>query len=192
MRLKRQPTPHETILDRQSLKTPGTRGPRGYDAGEKITGRKCHFFVDTKGLLMKAWGNAAEETDAEALMCCREAWPRASSAWPCSGSMGLHAPLRRVGRSQVELAGRGCAAPGPGAVLCVGCAGPGAAGAAGRFPRTAAPLGRGAHLCLGGTQPPAAQRLRSITGQGGGVDQRCIASPPPASVCPMTPFHSRS
>ena len=49
MRLKmgREAQPSAAIIDSQSVKPLGLRGPRGYDAGKKITGHKCHLLVDT-------------------------------------------------------------------------------------------------------------------------------------------------
>jgi hypothetical protein len=32
---------------------PQKGGPRGYDGGKKVKGRKRHLLVDTQGLLMK-------------------------------------------------------------------------------------------------------------------------------------------
>jgi transposase len=44
---KRRPT--AAIIDTQSVKTGPQRGPRGYDAGKKIKGRKRVLLVDTEG-----------------------------------------------------------------------------------------------------------------------------------------------
>jgi transposase len=44
---KRRPT--AAIIDTQSLKTGPQRGPRGYDAGKKVKGRKRVLLVDTEG-----------------------------------------------------------------------------------------------------------------------------------------------
>ena len=44
---KRRPT--AAIIDTQSVKTGPQRGPRGYDAGKKIKGRKRVLMVDTEG-----------------------------------------------------------------------------------------------------------------------------------------------
>src|SRR3954453_8723198 len=46
--------PSASIIDSQSVKTTETGGPRGYDGGKKVNGRKRHLVVDTQGLLLKA------------------------------------------------------------------------------------------------------------------------------------------
>jgi putative transposase len=53
-RMGRAPQPTASILDSQSVKTTEAGGPRGYDGGKKVNGRKRHLVVDTQGLLLKA------------------------------------------------------------------------------------------------------------------------------------------
>ena len=46
---EREASPSAAIIDSQSIKTTEAGGPRGYDAGKKINGRKRHALVDTDG-----------------------------------------------------------------------------------------------------------------------------------------------
>lgn len=48
----RDPNPAKAAIDSQTVKGTEAGGPRGYDGGKKINGRKRHLIVDSLGLLM--------------------------------------------------------------------------------------------------------------------------------------------
>ena len=63
----REASPTAGVINRQSVKTTEAGGPRGYDAGKCIKGRKRHVLTDTNGLLVAAIVHAADIQDRVAL-----------------------------------------------------------------------------------------------------------------------------
>ena len=63
----REPAPTAVVVDSQSVKTTEAGGPRGFDAGKKIKGRKRHIAVDTLGLPIECQVTAASVQDRDAL-----------------------------------------------------------------------------------------------------------------------------
>jgi transposase len=65
-KMGRAPQPTASIIDRPSVKTTEMGGPRGYDGGKQINGRKRHLVVDTPGLLLKVKVHPADQHDRPA------------------------------------------------------------------------------------------------------------------------------
>jgi putative transposase len=59
----REPEPQKAAIDSQTVKGSEAGGPRGYDGGKKISGRKRHIIVDTMGLLLVVLVTSANVDD---------------------------------------------------------------------------------------------------------------------------------
>ena len=61
----RDAEPTAGVLDSQSVKTTASRGPKGYDAGKKVSGRKRHIVTDTLGFLLSCIVHEADIQDRD-------------------------------------------------------------------------------------------------------------------------------
>jgi transposase len=62
-KLGRKPRPTTAIIDSQSASTTQAGGPRGFDPGKRVHGRKRHIVTDTNGLLLAVHVHPANVQD---------------------------------------------------------------------------------------------------------------------------------
>jgi putative transposase len=88
----KDPEPSAGIVDSQSVKTTEAGGPRGFDSGKKVKGRKRQVLVDTLGLVLCVVVHSAQLQDRDGARLLFERiltrFPRLKLIWADGGYAG--------------------------------------------------------------------------------------------------------